>query len=156
MRDIKDLDVKELVNIVSNYAKAGRETGGPYTLAEVKLEQLKRLSSPYDTIAVAKKIVEQAKQSEDGLTTYGDLWKAFNPGKEWRGNADQQIMAKTLGRVIAYCVGHGLPVLTTLVVQKGGRKLSDKAVIHIFNEAKALGVNTGLDAKAFVEAQKIH
>lgn len=153
-KSIRELTDKELQNIIANYARLGLETGGAYALAEAKLELLHRQPSPFPVVAVAKAIVEQAKKSGDRLTTYGELWQAFNPGKEWRGNADQQVIGKALGRVIAYCVSHGLPILTTLVVQKGPRKLSDKAIGHIFEEAKSLGVDTGPDPKAFVEQQR--
>jgi len=154
MADITSWTDRQLNNLEKNYISAGKDAGGPFTLAEVKLEKLRRLPSQLDTLTVARKIVELAKQSEDGLTTYGELWTSINPDQEWKGNAAQQIVANALGRVIAYCVKNQLPILTVLVVQAGKRELSDKAVENICREASSLGVAVGSDPKAFVRDQR--
>jgi len=43
--------------------------------------------------------------------------------------------------------------LTVLVVRSSNRKLSSKAVENIFRECRELGVDVGLDPKAFVDKQ---
>ncbi|GFM28601.1 hypothetical protein [Novosphingobium sp. PY1] len=154
MREISELSDKELTALENNYIEKRLESGGPYSLAEVRLEKMRRLPTTLDPVLVARKIVELAKGSSDHLTTYGDLWKSINPDQPWKGNATQQIVANALGRVIAYCVTNGLPILTTLVVRGSSRRLSDEAIGHICSEAKALGVAIGPDPKDFVEKQR--
>ena len=74
MADIIGWTDRQLNNLEKNYISAGKDSGGQFTLAEVKLEKLRRLPSHLDTVTVTRKIVELAKKSEDGLTTYGELW----------------------------------------------------------------------------------
>jgi hypothetical protein len=154
MKDIRSWTDKQLANLENNYLKKQAETGGPFSLAEVRLEILRRLPSPMDKVEVARKIVELAKATEDHLTTYGELWSSLNPDQDWKGNATQQIVANSLGQVIAYCVDNDMPILTTLVVRASNRQLSDEAVGHIYNESRSLGVQTGPDPKAFVANQR--
>ena len=63
-------------------------------------------------------------------------------------------MAKALGRVIAFCIDGGLPIISTLVVRSGSRDHSDEAISNIYNEAKSLGSTVGPDPKAFVLDQQ--
>ena len=83
--DISSLSDKQLANLENNYRAKGLETGGPYSLAEVRLEKLRRMPTFLDTIAVARTIVELSQASEDNLTTFGELWKHLNPGQPWKG-----------------------------------------------------------------------
>lgn len=151
--EIGQLTDRELINLENNYVAKALTTGGRFSLAEVRLEKLRRLPSQLDTVALAKRIVELARQSPDGLTTYGELWKSFHPDAEWKGNATQQILANALGRVVAYCVSEGLPIVTVLVVRTGSRKLSEEAIDNIYEEAVSLGVNAGNSAEEFVAQQ---
>jgi hypothetical protein len=48
---------------------------------------------------------------------------------------------------------HDLPLLSTLVVNAGKRQLKPEAIWNIYNEARDLGLNVGLDAEAFVTKQ---
>lgn len=150
---IQDLSAQQLNNLENNYLAKGVTVGGRYTLAEVRLEKLRRLPSTLDTVATAQRIIELANASDDGLTTYGELWASFNPDKPWKGNATQQIVGNALGRVTAYCITNKMPIITTLVVRSGSRTLSDEAIINITNEARGLGVETGSDPRVFVESQ---
>ena len=70
------------------------------------------------------------------------------------GNATQQLVTNALARVLAYCVTHGMPIITVLVVRTSERRLSELAVQNIFREANELGVQTGPDPDAFVNAQR--
>lgn len=135
------------------YLKHGRTEGGVYTLAEVKLEMRRRSPNPFGVRETAAKILELSAASSDGLTTYGDLWRAFRPSEPWKGNASVAIMSGALDRVIAYCVDNRLPIISVLVVRTGSRALSDQAVQNIYEEVKSLGVDVGLDAAAFVREQ---
>lgn len=150
---IQDLKNEQLANLQANYLKRNATEGAIYTLAEVKIEMMRRLPNPFGVRETAVKIVEMAQASSDGLLTYGELWKAFRPNEPWKGNASGTIMANALGRVAAYCVDNKLPILTTLVVRTSGRKLSPEAIENIYAAAKEWGVDTGPDAKAFVTAQ---
>jgi len=52
-----------------------------------------------------------------------------------------------------YCVTHKLPILNVLVVNSGNRRLTSKAIENVYTECKALGVDVGLDPKAFIDNQ---
>lgn len=153
-RPISELSNEQLANFQRNYDAQGVQTGGLYSLAEIKLELLRRSPSNLDPRKVASRIIELARDSDDGLVTYGELWQDFHPGEVWRGNADQQVIGNALARVVAYCIDRGLPIVTVLVVQKSGRKLSDQAIDNIFNEARDLGVETGPSARKFVDRER--
>lgn len=145
---------KEIENFIANYVKQGKEAGGKFTLAELRLEKQHRIKSPFPPAEVAKAIVRLAKESSDGLVSYKQVWEVFRPESKWIGNAPRTETGKALGAVIAYCADHGLPLLSTLVVQAGKRSHSDDAIANIHNEARKLGLNTGADAKAFVFRQQ--
>ena len=153
-RPISALSNEQLASFQRNYDVRGVKTGGLYSLAEIKMELLRRSPSDLDPRKVSSRIIELARGSSDGLVTYGELWQDFHPGKTWRGNADQQVIGNALARVVAYCIDRGLPIVTVLVVQQNGRKLSGQAIDNIFNEAKELGVETGADARDFVESER--
>jgi len=150
---IEDLTDDQLKTLVENYRRNNRTEGGKYSLKEVLLEQRRRTPSPFGTREVAAKIVELARQSNDGFLTYGELWHSFRPDLPWSGHATQQIVAQSLFRVIGYCVRHKLPIITVLVVRGANRQLSPEAVQNIYNECKELGVETGLNPGAFVKDQ---
>lgn len=150
---IADLSAKELDNLEANYIRLGKTTGGKYSLHEARLEKLRRQPNPFGTRESFIKIIELAKDSTDGKLTYGDLWSAFRPDEKWKGQGTATIVKQALGRVAVYCVDHGLPIVTVLVVHSGNRELSAKAKENIFNAARDLGVDVGVDPEAFVERQ---
>lgn len=152
---IADLTAKELDNLEANYVRLGRTTGGKYSLHEARLEKLRRQPNPFGTRESFIKIIELAQSSTDGKLTYGDLWSAFRPDEKWNGQGTATIIKQALGRVAAYCIDHGLPIVTVLVVHSANRKLSAKAKENIFNAARDLGVDVGADPEAFVEQQII-
>ncbi|QEL21929.1 hypothetical protein FQV39_04545 [Bosea sp. F3-2] len=150
---IADLTAKELGNLEANYVRLGKTTGGKYSLHEVRLEKLRRQPNPFGTRESFIKIIELAKVSTDAKLTYGDLWSAFRPNEKWKGQGTATIVKQALGRVAAYCVDHGLPIVTVLVVHSANRELSAKAKENIFNAARDLGVDVGANPEAFVERQ---
>ena len=150
---IGELTASELTNLQSNYLRLGKIEGGKYSLAEVRLELLRRLPSPFGVRESAAKILELAQASSDGLLTYGEFWAAFRPNEPWKGNASVTIVGNALGRVAAYCVDNNLPILTALVVRTSNRRLSPEAISNIYNAAKEWGVEVGSDPAAFVSEQ---
>jgi hypothetical protein len=150
---ISDLSDDELDRFEAAYRRANKTEGGKYSLSEILLEKKRRKPSAFGVRDVAAKIVELAAASDDGFVTYGDIWNAFRPDTPWEGHKTLRIVADSLGRVIYYCVRNRLPILTVLVVRASNRKLSSKAVENIYRECRELGVEVGLDPKAFVENQ---
>jgi hypothetical protein len=133
--------------------RPNRTEGGKYSLSEILLEKRRRKPSAFGVREVAAKIIELAAKSEDGLTTYGDIWNAFRPGVPWEGHKTLRIVADSLYRVIHYCVTNQLPILTVLVVRGSNRRLTSEAISNIFNECKELGIDVGTNPKAFVDEQ---
>jgi hypothetical protein len=152
---VTDLSDEELERVKNRYLAANKQEGGPFTLREILLEQLRRKPSAFGVVETAKKIIEFAGQSKDGLVTYGDLWKAFRPGVQWKANYSRRVVADALYRVIYYCVRTKLPILTVLVVKGNTRTLSEQAIQHIYDECKVLGVDVGLNPREFVERESV-
>jgi hypothetical protein len=150
---VDHLSDKQLDAFEANYRRANRTEGGKYTLAEILLEKRRRRPSPFGVRETAAKIIELAAASDDGLTTYGDLWSAFRPGMPWEGHKTQKIVSDSLYRVIHYCVTNRLPIITVLVVRGGQRKLSKEAIANIYRECRELAVDVGRDPEAFVSQQ---
>lgn len=153
MRSISEYTREELDRFEVRYRERGLVEGGVFSLREILLEKLRRNPNPFGTREVAAKIVELARESEDGLCTYGQIWSAFRPNTPWAGNNSQSVVAFALGRVVHYCVINKLPILTTLVVQTGTRRLSDKAIGNIYNDCRELGLDVGLNPEGFVREQ---
>lgn len=151
---VTDLTNPQLAAFIANYRKAGMTTGGKYTLAELLLEERRRSPSAFTPVEVARRIMAGAKASDDGRVTYLEIWQAFRPGEEWKGNASVKIVGGSLGRVVEYCIRNGLPIFSVLVVPTGTRKLTDQAIQNIYNECRELGVDTGIDAEAFIRREE--
>ena len=153
---IQDLTDRQLSNLVENYGRAGKTEGGKYSLAEVRLEQQRRLGKAYNGRDAALKIVDLAKKSDDGLVTYLDLWKSFYPEQEFKGHKSVREVMAILGAAAYYCAafpGGPLPIVTAAVVQSSSRVVTRKAQENIFNAAKDWGLDTGHDVEAFYQAQ---
>jgi hypothetical protein len=150
---IEDLTDDQLEKFAANYRRSKQTEGGKYNLREILLEQRRRSPSPFGTREVAAKILELAGNSNDGFVTYGELWRAFRPDSPWLGHGTQQIVARSLFRMIGYCVRHQLPIITVLVVRGASRRLSAEVVQNIYEKCKELGVETGPDRDAFVSDQ---
>jgi hypothetical protein len=150
---IEQLADEQLDTFESNYRKAGKTDGGKYSLSEILLEKLRRKPTVFGTQQVATKIIELAQRSDDGLCTYGQIWSAFRPDTPWEGHKTLSVVASSLGQVVHYCVTNNLPILTTLVVQTGTRRLSQDAIQNIYKECRDLGVSIGHDSEAFVSTQ---
>lgn len=153
-KQLSDLSDPQLNTFIKNYEKSRKIDGGVFSLADLKLEKLRRTKSPFLPSETSEAILNLAKNSPDGLVSYKQIWEVFRPGKVWTGNAPRAEMAKALASVIAYCVDNRLPILTTLVVRADSRGQSEEAIQNIYNEAKALGVDVGLIPHAFVIEQQ--
>lgn len=145
----RDEDIESLIN---NYRARDKTEGGHYTLAELLLEQRRRLCPSVSVSKVVDLICEQSRKSHDGLTTYGELFAELFPGEKWIGNEPRSRMSKILDSVIGYCVDKGIPLISVLVVRKSPRRLDDLAKEEIVRVAKSLGVKV-VDEGAFFEEQ---
>ena len=101
---VTNLSDEELERVRKRYLAADKQEGGPFTLREVLLEQLRRKPSAFGVVETARKIIELAAQSKDGLVTYGDLWKAFCPGVQWKANYSRRVVADA-SMIPGRCVG---------------------------------------------------
>lgn len=149
-RPIEDLSPDELKRFIANYEREAKTEGGIYPLSDLLVERLRRTDTPRAPQDVLRFIVESASESPDGKTTYQDVWGFLHPGMPWKGNYSIKVVGSTLGAVIAYSVRHGLPIVSTLVVQSATRRLSDRAVQNIYEECKSYGVDVGLVPSEFV------
>lgn len=145
---------KQLAAMIANYRSSGVTTGGRWPLTELLLEERRRKPTAFPPHDVAAAIIKLSQASPDGLVSYHDIWRTFLPDEPWKGNNPRRILADALYRVIGYCVDHGLPVLTVLVVRKNERRLSPEAVQHIYSESRDLGIEVGTDPAAFVARER--
>jgi hypothetical protein len=153
MRSIKDFSDDELNTLEARYRSLNKTEGGLFPLKDIMLEKLRRKPSAFGTRETAAKIVELSAKSDDGFLTYGDIWKHFRPSTPWEGHKTLRIVADCLGRVVHYCVGNGLPILTVLVVRESTRRLSHQAVQNIYDECRELGLDVGDNPEAFIRTQ---
>jgi hypothetical protein len=152
-RLLSELSDKEIQNFIKSYEREDKTEGGIFSLAELRVEKLRRFPSVRAPGEIFRFIVEEASTSPSGTVTYGKVWEFLKPQTPWQGNHSIRIVGSSLGAVIAYCVRHGLPLVSTLVVQSGSGKLSDRAVINIYNEANLYGRGVGLNADEFVQSE---
>lgn len=152
-RELSEYSPRELQSFIRKYEDAGLLEGGVYTLAELKLELLRRNPSPKSPREIFQFIVEHTGKHPAGNVTYGEVWSFLFPDAEWQGNHSGKTVGNALGTVIAYSVRHGLPIVSTLVVRSGSRRLSTQAIQNIYNEAKLYGVEVGLSPKEFVDRE---
>lgn len=152
-RIIEELSDKEIENFVRSYKREDKVEGGIFSLAQLQVEKLRRLPSMRSPREVTKFIIETASESSSGTMTYGEVWKFLSPGKSWKGNHSVKIVGNSLGAAIAYCIRHNLPLVSTLVVQAGSRKLSQRAIQAIYDDAKLYGLDVRVGANEFVDHQ---
>jgi hypothetical protein len=153
-KSVEELTDEQLENIVNNYERNNVSVGGPYSLRQVKLEQLRRINPAFPPRDVAKFIIERSNQSDDGFVTYLDIWKHFKPQEPWHGHKSLREIMNVLGAVVHFCVNNNLPVITSLVVRTNTRKQTENAVENMYEEAKKFGMNVGLVAADFVSQQQ--
>ena len=151
---IRDLSDEQLENMENNYRDKGVAEGGKYTLAEVRMEKLRRSGSVFSGKTVVTKIRTLANASDDGLTTYLDLWNDLYPDREWKGDNSRRIIMGDLDPALHYCVKHSLPIFTVLVVRTGRRDLTEKAINNIYDRCRELGVEAGPNSADFVARER--
>jgi hypothetical protein len=93
---ISDLTDKQIASVIKRYRESSKTEGGPYSLADLLLEQKRRSPSEFPVVETAKAIIKMSKASHDGLVTYLDLWNEFRPGVPWKGQGSQRTMANAL------------------------------------------------------------
>ena len=153
---IQDKTDEQLKNLVNNYKRLEKTEGAIYSLAEVHLEIQRRLGKAYNGRDAALKIVDLARQSDDGLVTFLDLWKSFYPEQEWVGHKSVREVMTILGSAAYYCAtfpGGPWPIVTAAVVQSSKRVVTRRAKENIFNAAKDCGLDTGSDIEGFYQIQ---
>lgn len=133
------------------YAQTSRATSMPTQAKAVSVE----LKCDPSTESIIAHMIVLSSKSPDGLMTYVDLWNALYPQTPWRGHGALHIIGKVMGRVTAHCVDQGLPILTTLIVQKGTRRMSEFAMKNVFAACKERGMKTDhVNAIAFCPHQQ--
>ncbi len=149
---IENLTDEELENFVNNYQRARKTEGGKYPLSSLVLEQEKRKKSHFSGRETVEAIIRLCRQTREHHVTYGTLYSCLAPRAVWKGNATQSLMSKVLDKAAYYCVSNQLPILTVLVVRVNG-KLSEEAVLNIYNYAKKFGLEVGFDPIAYIDEQ---
>lgn len=154
---MKILDASDdiLEDMVRRYKTAGRMDGGTFSLAEIRVEQLRRRGTSYSGREVCKAILEISAAASDGLVTYMEIWARFHPNKSWSGNASVGEVRKVLDAAVHYCLDHELPIMTAIVVQSAGRRHSDKAEANMCEAAREWGRDVGVDLKNFIAQQMV-
>ncbi len=153
MKDIREVPDDGLDAAIKRYRERGLTVGGPFSLAELLLEQKRRSKSEFDGRTVVEAIINAARGSESCYTTYRELQEQLYPGESWKGNYSRSLMMQALDKAIHYCVGTKLPILSVLVVRSDDRKLSEQAIQNIYNECKEMGLDVGLEPEKFVSEQ---
>ena len=154
-RPIEKLTDAELTTLEGNFVEKGVTVSKHYALADVRREILRRATKGIDGGEVVRHIVELAAKSSDCFTTYGALFSSLWPSEQFIGNGSVGRVMKALGAAILWGVQHGLPCVTTLVVQTNGRRLSDRAAANIYATLKGLGVNVGDNIEDYILAETL-
>jgi hypothetical protein len=149
-RPVDKLTDAELVTLEGNFVEKGVTVSKHYALTDVRRELLRRATAGIDGADVFNHIALLAGVSPDCLTTYGNLHSKLWPNEEFVGNGSVGRVMKALGAAIYYCVEHGLPCITTLVVNAKDRTLSERAAANIYNTLKGLGVKVGSDVEEYI------
>lgn len=153
MKDIREVPDDGLQAAIDRYRERKLTTGGPFTLAELLLEQKRRSKSDFNGRVVVEAIIKAARASESGTLTYGHLHEQLYPGRSWEGNHSQNLMTRALDKAVHYCAEGKLPILTVLVVRANDKGLSEQAIQNIYNECREIGLEVGLEPAKFVAEQ---
>ena len=154
-RPVEKLTDAELMTLEGNFVEKGVTVSRHYALKDVRRELLRRATKGIDGGEVVRHILELAAKSSDCLTTYGALFMKLWPSEEFVGNGSVGRVMKALGAAILYGVQHGLPCVTTLVVQANGRRLSERAAANIHATVKGLGVDVADDIEDYILAETL-
>jgi hypothetical protein len=149
---IGDYSKEKPQQLIDNYRRKDVTEGGPYTLAEARLEQMRRTPSRFDGPNVFRKIVEFSRSSTDQTVTYLQIWDAFSE-EPWKANYSIKLVGAALERVAYYCFMNNLPFFNILVVRKSRGKLGESAIKNIYTYYRELGVDVGLDPDAFISRE---
>lgn len=146
---------KALTDLIKRMREAEDTSKAHFTLPELLAEAHRRQKvGIFPTIETARKIIELVRESSSGVINYLDIWQAFRPGEPWQAHKSRQEVTNALDRVAFYCTRHHLPLLVTLVVNRGKGALTDEAKSNIFHAARERGMETGLGRDAFILNQQ--
>ena len=152
--DIELLKDSQIKDNIRRYREQGKETGGFFTLAQLLQEQHRRAKPGcFPTVETARHILELSAKSTDGLTTYGAIWSRFRPDEPW-GIASRKEVTNALERVGFYCVDHGLPLLSSLVVNGRREELTEEAKNNLYNAWRERGLSGISNRDDFIQQQQ--
>lgn len=142
----------EIRTLIRRYQERGLTSGGPYTLAELQLELARRVRAPHEPKEFAACILRLAAASSKRRVTYGALFEHLN-GRPPNGQGDIRTITASLERLGAYCHDRGLPIISTLVVNKATGEMTPDAVRNVWNYLRQIDPTMSDDPVAFVAEQ---
>jgi hypothetical protein len=155
VKAIDELNDAEIAAFIKNYGRLGKTEGGVWPLSELHLEQSRRMSSKFPPKEMTDAILRLCRESEDRRVSYVAIWKAFEPETPWQAYHSQKQVTNGLYKVGAYCLDHGMPMLSVLVVPATTRVLTEEAVVNIWKFAKERGAAVGENAEVYVKNEAV-
>jgi len=155
VKAIDDLNDAEIAAFIKNYERLGKTEGGVWPLSELHREQSRRVSSKFSPREMIDAILRLCRESDDRRVSYVAIWNAFEPETPWQAYHSQKQVTNGLYKVGAYCLDHGMPMLSVLVVPATTRVLTDEAVSNIWEFAKKRGAAVGDNAASYAENEAL-
>lgn len=152
-RELHDLKIEEIKQMVVNYDKAGVSTGGKWSRVDLVLELERRKPAVYPLVELAQTILSKCAESPSKRITYGDLWLAFNEGPLPAGRAWVKPLTDSLSVLGTWCFDRNLPLINILVVNGGTGEVKENTVEKMWEAAKERGQQVPDDLKEFADQQ---
>lgn len=108
----------------------------------------------YSGDEVRRRILKLAQLTEDGLTTYGELWSELFPDQPWSGQYNIGAVGRYMDAAVCFCVESDQPIVTTLIARKQKRDVSEAAVRNVYERCRELGIQVGPEPDAFFYRQR--
>lgn len=152
VRALSEWSDAEIRTLIKRYEERRLTSGGIYTLAELHLEYARRVKAPHEPKEFAACILTLAAASSKRRVTYGALFEHLN-GRTPNGQGDIKTITASLERLGAYCHDRGLPIISTLVVNKATGEMTADAVHNVWNYLRQINPTMPDDPAAFVAEQ---
>ena len=91
---LRGFSAEQLASLEHSLLLEGEAKGVRFTLADVRSEMRRRQKNRFDPGEVAFTILTQVAASEDGRTTYGELWKSSTAGQSLARNEARQPLSR--------------------------------------------------------------
>ncbi len=153
-RALAEWNDTEIRTLIKRYEERQSTSGGLYTLAELRLEHVRRVRAPHEPKQFAACILTLAAASSKRRVTYGALFEHLN-GRSPNGQGDIKTITTSLERLGACCHDHGLPIISTLVVNKATGKMTAEAVQNVWNYLRQIDPTMPDDPGTFVAEQAV-